>query len=106
MCEKGVQLVYWYRRSSDAIHPGMVYTHGDINNECGKNSVASFHTQSCLYNLPKVNVGLSDAGLYYCAVVACDEVLFGNGTTLVIEGKCIMFEKYNFLADTFLSKAT
>ncbi len=55
---------------------------------------------------PKVNVGLSDAGLYYCAVVACDEVLFGNGTTLVIEGKCIMFEKCNFLADTFLSKAT
>ncbi len=91
MCEKGVQLVYWYRRSSDTIHPGMVYTHGDIENECGKNSVASFNTQSCLYNLPRMNVGLSDAGLYYCAVVTCDEILFGNGTTLFIEGEFIMF---------------
>ncbi|RXN06064.1 mitogen-activated kinase kinase kinase kinase 2-like protein [Labeo rohita] len=78
MCEKGVQLVYWYRRSSDTIHPGMVYTQGDMNSECGKNSVASSPTQSCQYNLPKMNVGLSDAGLYYCAVVTCDEVLFGN----------------------------
>ncbi|XP_052458564.1 uncharacterized protein LOC128017290 [Carassius gibelio] len=85
MCENGVQLVYWYRRSSDSIHPGMVYTHGDMNNGCGKNSAASSPMQSCLYNLPKMNVGLSDAGLYYCAVVTCDEVLFGNGTTLVIE---------------------
>ncbi|XP_058636436.1 uncharacterized protein LOC131543270 [Onychostoma macrolepis] len=85
MCEKGVQLVYWYRRSSDTIHPGMIYTHGNIKNECGKNSIVSIHTQSCLYNLPKMNVGLSDAGLYYCAVVTCDEVLFGNGTTLIIE---------------------
>ncbi len=91
MCEKGVQLVYWYRRSSDTIHPGMVYTHGDIESECGKNSVASFNTQSCLYNLPRMNVGLSDAGLYYCAVVTCDEILFGNGTTLFIEGEFIMF---------------
>ncbi|XP_016151333.1 uncharacterized protein [Sinocyclocheilus grahami] len=85
MCEKGVQLVYWYRRSSDTMHPGMVYTHGDMNNECGKNSATSSPMQSCLYNLPKMNVGLSDAGLYYCVVVTCDEVLFGNGTTLVIE---------------------
>uniref|UniRef100_A0A672QYF2 Uncharacterized LOC107603134 n=1 Tax=Sinocyclocheilus grahami TaxID=75366 RepID=A0A672QYF2_SINGR len=99
MCEKGVQLVYWYRRSSDTMHPGMVYTHGDMNNECGKNSATSSPMQSCLYNLPKMNVGLSDAGLYYCVVVTCDEVLFGNGTTLVIEGKCIYI-------NTFLSRVT
>ncbi|XP_067308087.1 uncharacterized protein [Pseudorasbora parva] len=86
MCDKGVQLVYWFRQSSDTIHPGMVYTHGDVNNECGKNFAASTSkAQSCLYNLPKMNVGLADAGMYYCAVVTCDEVLFGNGTTLVIE---------------------
>ncbi|XP_018941324.1 novel immune-type receptor 4a [Cyprinus carpio] len=85
MCEKGIQLVYWYRRSSETIHPGMVYTHGDMNNECEKNSAASSPMQSCLYKLPKMNVSLSDAGIYYCAVVICDEVLFGNGTTLVIE---------------------
>ncbi|KTG32553.1 hypothetical protein cypCar_00015062 [Cyprinus carpio] len=38
MCEKGIQLVYWYRRSSETIHPGMVYTHGDMNNEYEFNS--------------------------------------------------------------------
>ncbi|ROL53983.1 hypothetical protein DPX16_15581 [Anabarilius grahami] len=87
MCDKGVQLVYWFRQSSDTIHPGMIYTHGDMKNECGKNFAASTSkAQSCLYNLPKMNVGLSDAGMYYCVVVTCDEVLFGNGTTLVIEG--------------------
>ncbi|KAK2913449.1 hypothetical protein Q8A67_001848 [Cirrhinus molitorella] len=84
-CEKGVQLVYWYRRSLDTIQPGMVYAQGDMNNECGNNSAASSSTQSCLYNLPKMNVSLSDAGLYYCAVVTCDEVLFGNGTMLIIK---------------------
>ncbi|XP_043101889.1 uncharacterized protein LOC122349789 [Puntigrus tetrazona] len=97
MCEKGVQLVYWYRRSLDTIHPGMVYIHGDMKNECGKNSVASFDTQSCLYNLPRTNVGLSDAGLYYCAVVTCDEVLFGNGTTLVIENEFNSERKQYFI---------
>ncbi|KAL1271789.1 hypothetical protein QQF64_030805 [Cirrhinus molitorella] len=84
-CEKGVQLVYWYRRSLDTIQPGMVYAQGDMNNECGNNSAASSSTQSCLYNLPKMNVSLSDAGLYYCAVVTCDEVLFGKGTMLIIK---------------------
>ncbi|XP_077083978.1 uncharacterized protein LOC143736994 [Siphateles boraxobius] len=86
MCDKGVQLVYWFRQGLDTIHPGMVYTHGDTNSECGKTLAASTsNVQSCLYNLPKMNVGLSDAGMYYCAVVTCEEVLFGNGTTLVIE---------------------
>lgn len=103
MCDKGVQLVYWFKQSSDTIHPGMIYTHGDMKNECGKNFAASTsNAQSCLYNLPKINVGLSDAGMYYCAVVTCDEVLFGNGTMLVIEGMCIIFENYYFLTDTLI----
>lgn len=102
MCDKGVQLVYWFRQGSDTIHPGIVYTHGDTNNECGKNFAASTsNVQSCLYNLPKINVGVSDAGMYYCAVVTCEEVLFGNGTTLVIEGNCLIF-----LRSALLSKAT
>lgn len=105
MCDKGVQLVYWFRQSSDSIHSGIIYTHGDMKNECGKNVAASTSdTQSCLYNLPKMNVGLSDAGMYYCAVVTCDEILFGNGTALVIEGMCIIFEKYYFLTDTYLNQ--
>ncbi|NP_571732.1 novel immune-type receptor 4a isoform 4 precursor [Danio rerio] len=80
-CDKGVQSVYWFRQSSNTTHPGIVYTHGKSRNECADSS----DTQSCLQNLAKMSVDVSEAGLYYCSVVTCDEVLFGNGTTLVIE---------------------
>ncbi|KAJ8337701.1 hypothetical protein SKAU_G00366670 [Synaphobranchus kaupii] len=39
----------------------------------------------CVYNFPKRNLSLSDAGTYYCAVATCGEILFGNGTKLDIE---------------------
>nr|CAD12578.1 novel immune-type receptor 4a, allele 7 [Danio rerio] len=80
-CDKGVQSVYWFRQSSNTTHQGIVYTHGKSKNECADSS----DTQSCLQNLAKMSVDVSEAGLYYCSVVTCDEVLFGNGTTLVIE---------------------
>ncbi|XP_056318709.1 novel immune-type receptor 4a [Danio aesculapii] len=80
-CDKGVQSVHWFRQSSNTTHPGMVYAHGETKNECADSS----DTQSCLQNLAKMNVGVSDPGIYYCSVVTCDEVLFGNGTTLVIK---------------------
>ncbi|XP_056456110.1 glypican-2 [Gadus chalcogrammus] len=41
---------------------------------------------SCVYTLPKNNVDSSDAGTYYCALAACGEVVFGNGTQLDIPG--------------------
>ncbi|KTG32552.1 hypothetical protein cypCar_00015065 [Cyprinus carpio] len=39
-------------------------------------------TQSCVYNLFKSNISHYDAGIYYCAVAACGEILFGKGTKL------------------------
>ncbi|NP_938158.3 novel immune-type receptor 4a isoform 6 precursor [Danio rerio] len=80
-CDKGVQSVYWFRQSLNTTHQGIVYTHGKSKNECADSS----DTQSCLQNLAKMSVDVSEAGLYYCSVVTCDEVLFGNGTTLVIK---------------------
>ncbi|KAI4885200.1 hypothetical protein NFI96_028068, partial [Prochilodus magdalenae] len=41
---------------------------------------------SCVYKLPKRNLSLSDAGTYYCAVAACGQILFGNGTKLDFVG--------------------
>ncbi|XP_029973180.1 uncharacterized protein LOC115407007 [Salarias fasciatus] len=66
--------VHWFRAGSHQSHPSFIYTHGD-NGECGNSS------QKCFYNFSK-KVNVSDAGTYYCAVAACGEVMFGNGTKL------------------------
>jgi len=60
-------------------------TKGERNGQC-KNSSES-QTQSCVYNLLKSNISDSDAGIYYCAVAACGEILFGEGTQLNFRGK-------------------
>ncbi|XP_029972993.1 uncharacterized protein LOC115406848 isoform X5 [Salarias fasciatus] len=69
--------VHWFRAGSHQSHPSFIYTHGD-NKECGKSS------QKCFYSFSK-KVIVSDAGTYYCAVAACGEVMFGNGTKVDIK---------------------
>ncbi|KAM9401326.1 uncharacterized protein ACWYII_030913 isoform 2-T2 [Salvelinus alpinus] len=81
----GEHSVYWFRHGSGESHPGVIYTHGDRSDQCEKSPEAGSPTQSCVYNLPKRNLSLSDAGTYYCAVASCGEILFGNGTKLDIE---------------------
>ncbi|XP_036845172.1 uncharacterized protein LOC110531679 [Oncorhynchus mykiss] len=81
----GERSVYWFRHGSGEYHPGIIYTHGDRSDQCEKSPVAGSPTQSCVYNLPKRNLSLSDAGTYYCAVASCGEILFGNGTKLDIK---------------------
>ncbi|XP_029616068.1 uncharacterized protein LOC115198318 [Salmo trutta] len=82
----GEHSVYWFRHGSGESHPGIIYTHVDRSDQCEKSSEAGSPTQSCVYNLPKRNLSLSDAGTYYCAVASCGEILFGNGTKLDIQG--------------------
>uniref|UniRef100_A0A8C5AIB3 Ig-like domain-containing protein n=1 Tax=Gadus morhua TaxID=8049 RepID=A0A8C5AIB3_GADMO len=65
---QGEPSVYWFR--SGPSHPAAIYVNGN--------------TRSCVYTLPKNNVDSSDAGTYYCALAACGEVVFGNGTQLDI----------------------
>ncbi|CAB1345277.1 unnamed protein product [Coregonus sp. 'balchen'] len=67
------------------MHKGIIYTHGDRSDQCEKSPEAGSPTQSCVYNLPKRNLSLSDTGTYYCAVASCGEILFGNGTKLEIK---------------------
>ncbi|XP_014011474.2 uncharacterized protein [Salmo salar] len=85
----GDHSVYWFRHGSGESHPGIIYTHGDRSDQCEKSPEAGSPTQSCVYNLPKRNLSLSDAGTYYCAVASCGEILFGNGTKLNIEDESI-----------------
>uniref|UniRef100_A0A3Q3SLX3 Uncharacterized LOC113144087 n=1 Tax=Mastacembelus armatus TaxID=205130 RepID=A0A3Q3SLX3_9TELE len=71
--------VYWFRAGSDESHPNIIYTDG--NNECEKRSDT---VKSCVYHFS--NISSSDAGIYYCAVATCGQILFGNGTKLDIDG--------------------
>ncbi|KAF7649369.1 hypothetical protein LDENG_00142400 [Lucifuga dentata] len=77
-CDEG-HSVYWFR-SSEESRPGIVYSDGVRNDQCEKKSKTQ--DQTCIYYLP---MNVSDAGTYYCAVVSCGEILFGNGTKLDIE---------------------
>ncbi|XP_029113335.1 uncharacterized protein LOC108925255 [Scleropages formosus] len=81
----GDHSVYWFRHGSGESLPGLIYTHGNRSDECEKSPEAGSPTHNCVYSLPKRNLSRSDAGIYYCAVVTCGEILFGNGTHVNIE---------------------
>ncbi|CAB1345288.1 unnamed protein product, partial [Coregonus sp. 'balchen'] len=86
----GEHSVYWFRHGSGESRPGIIYNIGDRSDQCEKSPEAGSPRQSCVYNLPKRNLSLSDAGTYYCAVASCWEILFGNGTKLDIQVKPLM----------------
>uniref|UniRef100_A0A3P9AK46 Ig-like domain-containing protein n=1 Tax=Esox lucius TaxID=8010 RepID=A0A3P9AK46_ESOLU len=90
-CE-GEHSVYWFRLDSGESHPGIIYTNGDRSGQCMKSPESGSPTQSCVYNLPKRNLSLSDTGTYYCAVASCGEILFGNGTKLDVQGHDYPFD--------------
>uniref|UniRef100_A0A3P9L4Y3 Ig-like domain-containing protein n=1 Tax=Oryzias latipes TaxID=8090 RepID=A0A3P9L4Y3_ORYLA len=68
--------VYWFKDS----HPGLIYTHGGRNDQCERKN--NTQTHSCVYELPIKNLTEPHAGIYYCAVVSCGHILFGNRTKL------------------------
>ncbi|KAL0189472.1 hypothetical protein M9458_016571, partial [Cirrhinus mrigala] len=69
------------KETADESGSGIIYTDGDVkkHEEICKDDSAS---QTCIYTLTKRNLSLSDAGTYYCAVLVCGKILFGNGTSL------------------------
>ncbi|CAI5652787.1 unnamed protein product [Oreochromis niloticus] len=68
----GEDKVHWFKGGSES-HPDIIY-HGNVRNkEDGR----------CEYSLSKTITKSSDAGTYYCAVVTCSEILFGEGTKVV-----------------------
>ncbi|XP_059358163.1 uncharacterized protein LOC132096667 [Carassius carassius] len=81
----GDHKVYWFKHGLEKSHSGIIYTQGS----CKNSSVAVSPTKSCVYSLSLRNIKPSDDGTYYCAVVTCKEILFGNGINLASydEGK-------------------
>ncbi|XP_030224816.1 uncharacterized protein LOC115552672 isoform X4 [Gadus morhua] len=79
---QGEPSVYWFRSGSS--QPAAIYMNGNRSGECQHSSGPPSAPQSCVYTLPKNNVDYSDAGTYYCALAACGEAMFGNGTQLKI----------------------
>nr|XP_033489731.1 uncharacterized protein LOC117261438 [Epinephelus lanceolatus] len=65
----GEHSVYWFRSRSGESNPSIIYTQSDEQEE-----------RSCFYSLSKTIQTSSDTGTYYCAVVTCGEILFGEGT--------------------------
>ncbi|CAL8272570.1 unnamed protein product [Boreogadus saida] len=81
---QGEPSVYWFRSGSGPSHPAAIYMNGNRSGGCQNSSGPPSAPQSCVYTLPKNNVDSSDGGTYYCALAACGEIMFGNGTTLDI----------------------
>ncbi|XP_060951847.1 uncharacterized protein LOC133028829 [Limanda limanda] len=75
----GEHSVYWFK-SSEEPQPGLIYTHGDRNDQCERKP--DTQTNTCVYNLSMERLNLSHAGTYYCAVAACGHIVFGDGTKL------------------------
>ena len=98
---QGEPSVYWIRSGSGPSHPAAIYMNGNRSGECQNSSGPPSPPQSCVYTLPKNNVGTSDAGTYYCALAACGEIVFGQGTKLDITGQYILFFS---LFDNYLIK--
>ncbi|XP_017263710.1 uncharacterized protein LOC108231284 isoform X2 [Kryptolebias marmoratus] len=62
---------FWFRARTQS-DTGLIYA-DKIN--CGQQA-----GRSCVYQLSKTIQKSSDTGTYYCAVVTCGEILFGEGT--------------------------
>lgn len=72
--------MFWFRSESGKSE--ILYTQNQ-NNHCETDSA-----RNCTFSLSK-NISQMDTGTYYCAVVTCGKILFGNGTKLNM-GKCLI----------------
>uniref|UniRef100_A0A673VL20 Novel immune-type receptor 12 n=1 Tax=Salmo trutta TaxID=8032 RepID=A0A673VL20_SALTR len=86
----GKHSIYWFRHGSGESRPGIIYTYGDWSDQCEKSPEAGSPTQSCVYNLPKRNLSLSDAGTCYCAVIEETALTFLY-CCLYFHRKCVFF---------------
>uniref|UniRef100_A0A667ZT42 Ig-like domain-containing protein n=1 Tax=Myripristis murdjan TaxID=586833 RepID=A0A667ZT42_9TELE len=99
----GEHSVYWFRSSGHS-QPRAIYTHGVTDDQCERKPTT--HTQTCVYNLPMKSLNLPDAGTYYCAVLSCGEILFGNGTKKDIESESCFQQRLSHFINSCYSTLT
>ncbi|XP_059211102.1 uncharacterized protein LOC131989786 [Centropristis striata] len=77
------QSLYWFRHG--AAQPVVMYHSAG---ECIQLSNGQSHMKNCTLNLTLKSVDATDAGMYYCALASCGEIVFGNGTEvkILVEG--------------------
>uniref|UniRef100_A0A096LZG7 Ig-like domain-containing protein n=1 Tax=Poecilia formosa TaxID=48698 RepID=A0A096LZG7_POEFO len=61
--------VYWFRTGFGESHLSFIYTQKNRNSNSSR-----------VFQLSKTIQTSSDTGIYYCAVVTCGKILFGEGT--------------------------
>uniref|UniRef100_A0A3Q4H8Y6 Ig-like domain-containing protein n=1 Tax=Neolamprologus brichardi TaxID=32507 RepID=A0A3Q4H8Y6_NEOBR len=66
--------VHWFKSGSGENHPSIIY-----RNVTHRNSMDDTERR-CIYHLSNTIQNLSDTGTYYCAVVTCGVILFGEGS--------------------------
>ncbi|KAI5624916.1 putative immune-type receptor 13 isoform 1 precursor, partial [Silurus asotus] len=71
--------VLWFRAAPSQSHPQLIYTHDNSRLQCESS------THTCV---SKNIFSLDDTGTYYCAVVLCGKIIFGNGTRVQL-GKSV-----------------
>ncbi|XP_077388975.1 uncharacterized protein LOC144026265 [Festucalex cinctus] len=74
----GRHSVRWLKAGSSS---GLVFVDGETNEECDRMS-----PKRCVYKL-FINVSQSDSAIYYCALEACGNFVFANGTKLDLHEK-------------------
>ncbi|KAK7904669.1 hypothetical protein WMY93_017276 [Mugilogobius chulae] len=79
----GAHSVHWFKQSEESA-AGVLYSSGGNSDQCERKTKKG-PTNSCVYNLPIDNVSSGQTGTYYCAVAACGQVLFGDGTRIDIK---------------------
>ncbi|XP_018522619.1 uncharacterized protein LOC108877146 [Lates calcarifer] len=75
LCD-GHQSLYWFRHG--ASQPAV------MDPSTGQCSSSKSQVKNCTSNLAIKSASSSDAGMYYCALESCGEIVFGNGTRVKI----------------------
>ncbi|XP_050984299.1 novel immune-type receptor 13 isoform X2 [Labeo rohita] len=68
--------MFWFRSDPGKTVPEILYTHNQ-SNQCESDS-----TRTCTFKLSKNISSQIDTDTYYCAVVICGKIFFGNGTKI------------------------
>ncbi|XP_056625995.1 uncharacterized protein LOC130438192 [Triplophysa dalaica] len=72
--------MFWFRSDSEKSVPQIIYTYNQ-SDQCEIYSA----TQNCTNNMYTDIVSQTDAGMYYCALITCGKIMFGNGTKIHVE---------------------